>query len=198
MKLKKWMIYVLRLMSSYVGDIVLPVGGWRYRIGVRLGGYHLARQYPRYLASHNAKRGIESFARQFVCGIALDLGSGGSPLAGCRPIDNGTDENAYHINEQDKSVDFVFSSHCFEHLNAPGDAIKEIGRVLSDTGKVLVYLPHPACELWSQNVNEHHLSFFWPDEWRNLFEKNGFSILEMSYQPDGMMSFYILASRQEN
>ena len=61
-------------------------------------------------------------------------------------------------------------------------------------GKFLLYLPHPACELWAKRVNENHLSFHWPHEWEVLLLEQGFQIKKMTYQPDGMMSFFILAT----
>jgi len=42
---------------------------------------------------------------------------------------------------QDKSLDFVFSSHCLEHFSNPEEIIKEIGRLLKPGGYLVIILP---------------------------------------------------------
>lgn len=195
---KKMFKYVIRYVFSFISDILVFFVAYRARIGSSLLGYHIVKQYPEYLKTHNAKRGIESMALQFVSGTSLDIGAGKSCLMGCRPIENNFDENAYNINEKDSSVNFIFSSHCLEHLENPKKAIAECHRILKSGAKFLTYLPHPACEMWLQNVNQYHVSLHQPHEWKQLFSAAGFKIIDISYTPDGMMSFYILAEKQKD
>ena len=42
---------------------------------------------------------------------------------------------------KDKSLDFVFSSHCLEHFSMPGQTIKEILRLLKPGGYLVLILP---------------------------------------------------------
>ena len=169
----RYIKYLLRLLIYYPADLILYLLTFKKKFGIKLGGYSKASMYPGYLSSHNAKRGIESFALEYVKGNALDIGAGANPLRGTRSIDNNKEENAYNILEKDNSVDFVFSSHCFEHLDVPNDCIKEISRVLKNDGILLIYLPHPACELWSKKVNENHVSFFGPTNGKKFLRTKG-------------------------
>jgi SAM-dependent methyltransferase len=192
----KYIKYIFRVIVYFPADFLYYLLSYRKKYGISFGGYNLSKQYPNYLSSHNAKRGIESYALKLINGKALDIGAGSSPLDGARGIDNSVEENAYNIQENNQSVDFVFSSHCLEHLEFPKKCLHEIWRVLKSDGLLLLYLPHPACELWSKRVNEHHISFFWPNQWEDILIDEGFTIKDITYQPDGMMSFFILASKK--
>ena len=192
--MNNYLKYLFRAIFYYPADFFYYLLSFKKKYGISFGGYQISKQYPDYLSSHNAKRGIESFAFKFVKGNSIDIGAGPCPLPGTRGIDNSAHENAYKIKEENNSVDFVFSSHCFEHLETPENSIKEVKRILKKDGHFLLYLPHPACELWSKKVNENHVSFFWPHEWEVLLINQGFQVKNMTYQPDGMMSFFILAT----
>ena len=76
------------------------------------------------------------------------MGGGHWPLKGSRSIDDRESENAYKIMELDGSLDYVFSSHCLEHLEKPKEALKEWIRVLKQGGVLYLYLPHTDYMPW--------------------------------------------------
>ncbi len=51
-------------------------------------------------------------------------------------------ENAYELSYMDSSVSNLILFDVFHHLQYPGDALKEFHRVLSDSGRLLLFEPH--------------------------------------------------------
>ena len=99
---------------------------------------------------------IESLDRD--SGRYLDIGAGNHPLPGARPIGEGEDEHAYKINEHPDTVDFIFSSHCVEHLQSPEIALKEWSRVLKIGGLMYLYWPSPYYQPWrKESMPKWHL-----------------------------------------
>lgn len=101
-----------------------------------------------YLSTHDAKTPIEEDAEGWCKGRGIDVGGGKWPLKGARNIDAGELENAYNISEYRDSLDYVFSSHCLEHLEDPKRALKEWIRVLKEGGILYLYLPNPDYMPW--------------------------------------------------
>lgn len=101
------------------------------------------------LSVGNAKQFIEKDAKKWCKGNGLDIGCSSWPIdIGARGIDDKIEENAYTIKEENNSMDFVFSSHCLEHLENPHAAINEWVRVLKPNGLMYLYLPHPDYIPW--------------------------------------------------
>lgn len=81
--------------------------------------------YPEYLNKGNAASFILDKAKRYCQGKGLDIGAGCWPLPGAIPIENEVDQNAYQLDHfPDGSLDYVFSSHCLEHLDDWKDALR--------------------------------------------------------------------------
>jgi SAM-dependent methyltransferase len=101
--------------------------------------------YPDYLKRGPAHRFILEAAKHFCTGYGFDVGAGGptSPLRGALAIDvlNG---NAHHaLNLPDNNVDYIFSSHCLEHLENPVAALEHWKSRLRPGGVLFLYLLSP-------------------------------------------------------
>lgn len=110
--------------------------------------------YPDYLKRGNACQFIAPAALQFCKGKGLDIGAGRWPLPGAIPVDyeNGGDANSL----PDGRFDFVFSSHCLEHLKNPIAALEHWKTRLREGAVLFLYLPHPDMEYWlPQNCSKH-------------------------------------------
>src|ERR1044071_2822122 len=107
-------------------------------MGLRYGIWREARMiyeykgglYPDYLKSGGASRFIEPVAKHFCKGVGLDVGCGAWPLEGAQGVDiNALANNssrwgrADDLKIADGSLDYIFSSHCLEHIENPVAAI---------------------------------------------------------------------------
>lgn len=117
------------------------------------------RLYPDYLKRGNAMCFIEPIAAQFCAGRGLDIGCGKWPLPGAVPIDLENGGNAYGLPQG--PFDYIFSSHCLEHLSDPIEALEHWRSRLRPGGVLFLYLPHPDMEYWlPQNCRKHRHSWY--------------------------------------
>jgi SAM-dependent methyltransferase len=128
--------------------------------------------YPSYLKHGNAQRFIEPIAKQFCRGIGLDIGAGDWPLKGARPIDlkNGGDAMAL----PEGKWDYIFSSHCLEHLPNPVAAIEHWTTRLRAGGVLFLYLPHHSQKYWRPQNCRKHLHLFHPEDVADMLRDLGF------------------------
>jgi SAM-dependent methyltransferase len=146
--------------------------------------------YPEYIKYGNACQFIAPFALQFCKGIGLDVGASKWPLPGAIPVDlsNGTDG----MNLLDYgTVDFIFSSHCLEHLVNPVAAIEHwFSRIRSD-GVLFLYLPSDEMEYWLPQNNRKHLHTWKPEQMGKMLIDLGFEKVIWS-QRDLAWSFAVV------
>lgn len=170
------------------GDIKSRINNFNY--------YQKSKLYPDYLKRGNAMEGAIFLAKKYCIGNGLDVGAGWWPLEGARPIYNNKDENANHLKDDDNSLDFVFSSHCLEHLEDWQGAIKEWYRVIKNGGSLILYLPHPACQMWLPKVNKFHKWSPDPNILERFFKKElKMEIVNISYTPDAYLSFHVVVKK---
>lgn len=128
--------------------------------------------YPDYIKRGNACRFIVPAALEFCRGRGLDVGAGKWPLAGAIPIDVADGGDAMALPEG--RFDYVFSSHCLEHLVNPVAAIEHWKTRLRPGGYLFLYLPHPDMEYWLPQNNRKHLHVFRPCDVAKLLTDLGF------------------------
>ena len=133
--------------------------------------------YPSYIKTGNAVNHIEILAKQFCKGKGLDIGGFLEwTLPGAIPInikDNLLEFDA--MNLPGEKVDYIFSSHCLEHLENPIDALEYWKSKLKDHGVVFLYLPHPEMEYWLPQNNKKHLHSWYPYDMQKIFTDLGFN-----------------------
>lgn len=156
--------------------------------------------YPDRLNKGNAIEGVKDFALTYCKGTGLDIGSGRYPLPGAVPIQDYLGRNAYDLRDfEDESLDYVFSSHCLEHLERPDEAIKLWTSKLKLGGILFLYLPHESMELWRPGapwVGDQHK---WIPTFETVFtmmENNGLTIIDNS-DIDYMWSWNIVGEKCE-
>jgi len=89
----------------------------------------------------------------YLTGQGLDIGCGGDPVTeGCRGFDRDQGD-AQRIDEfvQD-DFDYVWSSHCLEHMPDPLDALARWWSLVRPGGRMIIVVPHE--DLYEQG--------FWP------------------------------------
>lgn len=132
--------------------------------------------YPDYLKIGNAQSFIKKSALHFCKGNGLDIGGFDDwTLDGSFPInitDTSNDYDAYNL--PNKEHDYIFSSHCLEHLENYVDALIHWTDHIKRNGVLFLYLPHYDMEYWRPQNNMKHLHQFYPDTMKKLLEDIGF------------------------
>lgn len=158
------------------------------------------KDYPLLTAQGFAAQFAFPFANKICKGIGYDVGCNRPEwaLPGAIPIDPaipGCLHDAYNL---PMVVDFIFSSHCLEHLRDWVEALDYWNGRLNAGGVLLLYLPHPAQEYWLPFNNRKHLHSLSPElmrkyfsariaNWRNIFVTDGH---DLNY------SFYVVAEKR--
>ena len=83
-------------------------------------------------------------------GLRLDVGCGSKKKAGCIGIDYIQGPEVDFVLDvtrerwpfEDESVEYVYSSHTFEHLDSPNHVLEEIGRVCCDGATIEIWTPY--------------------------------------------------------
>ena len=128
--------------------------------------------YPAYLKTGNGCRFIAPHAAHFCRGIGIDVGAGKWPLPGAIAIDVATGGDAMAL--PDGAYDYVFSSHCLEHLQNPVAALEHWRSRIKPGGVLFLYLPHPDMEYWLPQNNRKHLHIWQPREVERMIRDLGF------------------------
>jgi len=157
--------------------------------------------YPEHLFKKHASAYIEKKALEFCKGRGLDIGAGYWPIAGAIPIEDNPDLNAYKLDKfQDGSLDFVFSSHCVEHLVDWQTAIKLWIKKLKPGGILFTYVPHISMVMWRPGeVNGIQHPWSPTYEVLNKFmEDNGMEVIDFEAGHDEYWSFYTVGRKKLN
>lgn len=111
--------------------------------------------------------------KQILTGEGLDIGAGDDPIAPTARIFDLQDGDAGQIDKfLSGSYDYVFSSHCLEHLVDPPDAIRRWWSLVRPGGHLIVIVPEET--LYEQG--------FWPSIF-NDDHKATFRIIESTWSP---------------
>lgn len=130
------------------------------------------KQYPDYLRNGNAMQFIAATAKHFCKGTGLDIGAGRWPLEGAHPIDSGKWHAADYL--PGKDWDYIFSSHCLEHLPNPVSTLEYWKTMLRPGGVLFLYLPHPDMEYWRPQNCRKHLHSWYPEQMATIIRDLGF------------------------
>jgi len=167
------------------------------RVELPTGVFHRYRGelYPDYLNHGDACSFIRDKALRYCAGHGIDVGPAEWPLPGAVPVREETHQNAYALDAfPDGSLDFVFSSHCLEHLRDWEVALRLWIRKLKPGGRLFLYLPHSTMKLWRRAGPWVGLRHEWIPTWQVLapfLERNGLVDVEYDEGRDDYWSFYL-------
>ncbi len=116
--------------------------------------------YPKFQSEGYAAQFAIPFAKHVCKGIGYDIGCNRVDWAypGAIPIDLQLGTDALNLPEE--PVDYIFSSHCLEHLPSWVDALDHWGGRLKNGGVMFLYLPHISQEYWRPWNNRKHIHVF--------------------------------------
>lgn len=128
--------------------------------------------YPDYLKRGNAARFIAPVAAQFCVGRGIDVGCGKWPIEGAIPWDKSYYQEADAL--PNETFDYVFSSHCLEHVNDPIAVLEHWRSRLRTGGTLFLYLPHPQMRYWLPEHCAKHRHAWTPLRMVEIIEALGF------------------------
>lgn len=118
------------------------------------------------------------FAERYFVGEGIDIGSGDCPLGidfklfpkmkPVRPYDKEHGDAQTMANITNNAFDFVYSSHCLEHLVSPSIALRNWMRILRPNGHLIVVVPDWGMYeryVWPSQFNADHK---WAFDWSTI------------------------------
>lgn len=159
-------------------------------------------EYPAIQATGFASRFTLPFAKEFCKGFGYDIGCNRTEwaLSGSQPIDpaiNGCEYDAYNL--PPLSADYIYSSHCLEHLPDYVAALNYWNSKLKYKGVLFLYLPN--CDYqryWAPTSNRKHLHHMTPHLMDKYFEgtKKMWTNVTVGHGYDLNGSFYCIAEKK--
>jgi len=131
------------------------------------------KPYPEFQSKGFASQFAFPFAKHFCIGTGYDIGCNRIEWSfpNSIPIDPVLNEyDAYNL--PDKEVDYIFSSHCLEHLPNWVDALDYWISKLKSGGVLFLYLPHYDQEYWRPWNNRKHVHCFTPNIIKDYLVQN--------------------------
>lgn len=120
------------------------------------------KKYPKFQSIGNASQFAIPYAKHLCKGYGYDIGCMKKEwsLPGSIPIDlNFVDE--WHATNLPKSnVDYIFSSHCLEHIPDWVSVMDYWYDTIKESGILFLYLPDYSQEYWRPWNNRKHLNIF--------------------------------------
>lgn len=118
--------------------------------------------YPKFQDEGNASQFAIPYAKHFCKGFGVDVGCNRKEW--CFPGAVGVDLNFKDGNDaysfEYEHLDYVYSSHCLEHLTDWITALDYWTSKLKKHGVLFLYLPHYHQEYWRPWNNRKHLHVF--------------------------------------
>jgi predicted SAM-dependent methyltransferase len=135
------------------------------------------RIYPQFQAEGNASQFAIPFAKHFCSGEGYDIGCNRLEWAypGAQPIDLLFDDPWDAYNLPDGEVDYIYSSHCLEHLPDWVKALDYWTSKIKVGGVLFLYLPHYNQEYWRPWNNRKHTHIFVSEIIKDYMIDRGFT-----------------------
>ena len=151
--------------------------------------------YPSFQSEGNAAQFAIPYAKHVCIGTGVDIGCNRLEWSfpGSLPVDP-------IINEYDalnfpyENLDYVFSSHCLEHLYDWVSVLDYWTSKLKVGGVLFLYLPDYSQEYWKPWNNRTHLNIFSPTILKDYLEDRNYNTIFTS-QVDLNNAFMVMAEK---
>jgi len=142
---------------------------------------------------------IENTAKHLCKGVGLDIGAVGEwTIKGGIPV-NVEYKNFMGMDAMtlpDYKFDYIFSSHCLEHLDEPLVALQYWMKHIRTGGVLFLYLPHPDMPYWRPENHRLHKHIWFPKEMKTNLKKLGLGPVLSCTGHDLYMSFAVVGIKQ--
>jgi predicted SAM-dependent methyltransferase len=137
---------------------------------------HLNNKYPEFQSQGNAAQFAIPYAKHVCKGVGVDIGCNREEwkFPGANPVDPA-------INEFDAlnfpwiELDYIFSSHCLEHLANWVDVLDYWTSKLKSGGTLFLYLPDYSQSYWRPWHNRKHINIFTADIIADYMQDAGYT-----------------------
>ena len=152
--------------------------------------------YPEFQAKGNASQFAIPFAKHVCKGKGYDIGCMKEEWSfpGSTPIDLSFNDGYHAMNLPELNIDYIFSSHCLEHIDNWVDAMDYWYDALREGGTLFLYLPHYEQEYWKPWNNKKHKNIFSPQIIKDYMGDKGYKSIHHS-ERDLNHSFMIMGTK---
>lgn len=134
------------------------------------------KYYPSFQKYGFASQFAIPFAKHFCIGTGLDIGCMKAEWAfpGAIPIDPVIDSSYDALNIPGENYDYIFSSHCLEHVDDWVKVLTYWSSKIKNGGVIFLYLPSYSQEYWKPWNNTKHKNIFEPQYLVDFFNYSQF------------------------
>jgi len=132
--------------------------------------------YPEFQTQGNAAQFAIPYAKHVCIGTGVDIGCNREEwkFPGADAIDPVI--NDYHaLNFPHDNLDYIFSSHCLEHLPDWVDVLDYWTAKLKSGGTLFLYLPDYSQTYWRPWNNRKHINIFTPNIIADYMQDRGYT-----------------------
>ena len=154
--------------------------------------------YPDYIRRGRAADFIIPFASMFCVGDGLDIGGTREcSFLGAKAINTIFNDGFHATNLPPGKYDYIFSSHCLEHIENYLETLLYWREHLREGGVLFLYLPHPDIVYWWPSNCKKHEWIFSPGQIVLALKVLGFKDIICS-ERDLFWSFAVVAIKDED
>ena len=152
--------------------------------------------YPHFQTVGNASQFAIPYAKHFCKGIGYDIGCMKPEWAfpNATPIDLDFDDPWHADNLPEDQVDYIFSSHCLEHVPDWIETLLYWTKKIKSGGTLFIYHPQYDQEYWRPWNNRKHKHVCLPDMLFDFMKDVGYTDIFVS-QRDLNHSFIIVGEK---
>lgn len=154
------------------------------------------KEYPQFQSVGNAAQFVIPFAKHVCFGKGYDVGCMKPEWSfpGSIPIDLDFPDEWHALNLPEKEVDYIFSSHCLEHIDGWVEVMDYWYATLKKGGVLFLYLPGYSQEYWKPWNNRKHRNIFNQEILRDYLKDVGYNKIFIS-GTDLNDSFVVMAEK---
>jgi predicted SAM-dependent methyltransferase len=136
---------------------------------------HLSNQYPEFQSKGYASQFAIPYANHVCTGVGVDVGCNREEwkFPGAIAIDPSINEYDA-LNFPYENLDYIFSSHCLEHLTDWVTVLDYWTSKLKPGGTLFLYLPDYSQSYWRPWHNRKHVNIFTPNIIADYLQDNSY------------------------
>ena len=134
------------------------------------------KTYPKFQSQGNAAKFAIPYAQMVCNGVGVDIGCNRKEWSfpNSIPIDLQFNDGYSALNLPDIKINYIFSSHCLEHIPNWVEVMNYWYDKLESEGILFLYLPHYSQEYWKPWNNRKHLHIFTPEIINDYMKDKGY------------------------